>query len=358
MTATAEAASEQAALEQLHSTGRTDGLPVIVPTRVRVDDMVLAGGLAPDLMMGRVGPSMAAATVETIAVNAVMAGCSPEHFPVVLAAVQAICAEEFDLTEVQVTTHAVTPMIIVNGPARDACGVASGSGALGPGARANATIGRALRLVMINIGGGRAGISDMALFGHPAKFTFCLAEAEEASPWPPLHVSRGWSPDHSTVTVVGVEGPHSVVCAPMPDEHAARAADATVAQLARAVGATSANSTFHQRGHVVVLINPAIARLLAAAGLDRQSLQRRLVDECRHPRRLLRALNPALVDEGDDDDLLPVLDPATLLIVVAGGEGAYCLVCPSVGVGPHRNQAVTAEIQISQYCELPAGLDG
>ena len=182
---------ENHALEALHAGGMTDGLPVIVPTRERIGAMMIVSGHDGDVSLGEVGPSQGAATIEAVAANAVMAGCLPEHFPIVVAAVRAICDPQFDLTEIQVTTHPITPMIIVNGPARFTAGLSSGYGAFGPGHRANASIGRAIRLVMTNIGGGRPGISDMSTFGSPAKFTFCAAENEEDSPWEPLHVSRG-----------------------------------------------------------------------------------------------------------------------------------------------------------------------
>ena len=137
---------------------------------------------------GVMGPMLGTATVEKVAVAAVMAGCLSDYMPVVIAAVKAVIDPVFDLTEMQATTHCTAPLIIVNGPARHNCGpISSSYGALGPGHRANASIGRALRLAMINIGGGRPGESDMALLGHPGKFTYCLAENEELSPLPPLH---------------------------------------------------------------------------------------------------------------------------------------------------------------------------
>ena len=207
-----EAVDEAAALEQLHELGCTDGLPVVIPTPERVERMVLASGQTGDMSLGVMGPALGIATMEKVAVAAVMAGCTADHMPLVVAAVQAVVDPEFDLTEMQATTHCTAPLIIVNGPARESCGgVASGFGALGPGHRANASIGRALRLCMINIGGARPGSSDMALLGHPGKFTYCLAEDEENSPFPPLHVSRGFAPDDSVVTVIGAEAPPSVV---------------------------------------------------------------------------------------------------------------------------------------------------
>lgn len=168
------APDEAAALELFFARGWTDGLPVVVPTSQRVEAMLtFAGDLDPDVIVGAVGLADGEATVERVAVSALMAGCTPDMFPVVLAAVEAVTDPRFNLGPVQATTHAVCPVILVNGPVRRECGVASGTGALGPGFRANATIGRALRLVLMNIGGGRPGTGDMALLGQPGKFT-CL----------------------------------------------------------------------------------------------------------------------------------------------------------------------------------------
>ena len=208
------APDEGDALEDLHSRGCTDGLPVVIPTRQRVERMVLASGQDPEMVLGTMGPGHGIASIEKVAVAAVMAGCLPDYMPVVVAAVRAVIEPEFDLTEMQATTHCTAPLVLVNGPARHSCGpIASGTGALGPGHRANASIGRALRLTMINIGKARPGSSDMALLGHPGKFTYCLAEDEENSPFPPLHVDLGFDPDDSVVTVLGAEAPHSVLYA-------------------------------------------------------------------------------------------------------------------------------------------------
>src|SRR4051812_10384183 len=158
-----QADDEDAALEEFHRRGWTDGLPVVIPTPQRVDEMLLwSHDLDADVVLGNMGPSEGETTVGKVAVNAVMAGCRPEMFPVVLAAVQAILRPVFNLGPMQATTHCVTPIILVNGPARMDLEIASGLGALGPGHRANASIGRALRLVMTNVGGGRVGVGDMA----------------------------------------------------------------------------------------------------------------------------------------------------------------------------------------------------
>lgn len=350
------AADEEAALEQLHRDNLTDGLPVVIPTRRRVEEMILASGLEGDVSLGNVGPSMAAATIDVVAANAVMAGCLPEHFPVVIAATKCICDPTYDLTETQVTTHPVTPLLIVNGPAREQCGLASGVGAFGPGYRANAAIGRAIRLIMMNIGGGRPGVSDMSTLGSPAKFSFCAAENEELSPWPPLHVSRGWRADQSTVTAITVEGPHSVICAPMPDDLVDMAAPAAVRLLASAVGSLGSNSTYFAKGDMAIIINPQTAGQLARAGYTRESLQEELVARSRHSRKVLRQHNPLLIQPGPDDDVGSPRDPKSLVIIVAGSIGGYCMVCPTLGVSLHHHPSVTKEIELNQMCALPPHL--
>jgi hypothetical protein len=349
-----ESGSEADALEELHRLGCTDGLPVVVPTPDRVDEMVAASGLDPDLVLAKVGPSLGLATVEKVAANAVMAGCLPDHLPVVLAALAAICDERFDLTEVQCTTHCLAPLVIVNGPARAACGpIASGFGALGPGHRGNASIGRALRLCMINIGGGRPGVSDMALHGHPGKFTYVLAEAEEESPFPPLHTAFGFAPEQSTVTVVGVEAPHSVISTSTDDP--ADWADRLLTSLALVAGSLAANNSVFLDGTEVVVLNPEHAEVLARAGYDRRGIQEALVDRAVNRRGDVRRLNPAWAPPGDDDDMLAVLhSPEAVVVAVAGGGGLYSLVMPSWGTGPHGNQAIIKEIDLFPSCEIPS----
>lgn len=349
------APDEAAALEDLHRLGCTDGLPVVVPTPERVAALVAATGLDADLVLAVMGPAGGQATVEKVCANAVMAGCLPDHMPLVLAAVAAVCDERFDLGEVQSTTHCVAPLFIVNGPARAACGgVASGFGALGPGHRANASIGRAVRLCLINIGGGRPGISDMALLGHPGKFTYVLGEAEEASPWPALHTSLGFGADQSTVTVVGVEAPHSVISAPADDPEVS--AGRLLTALARAIANPANNNTTLQGGTVVVVLNPEHAQTLAAAGLGRDGVAAELVARAVNRRGDLSPIEVAgPVSRGGDDDLVPTLrSPGHVLILVAGGGGLYSMVMPSWAAGPHRSPVVVKEVDLFPACEIPA----
>lgn len=347
---------EATALEEFHARGWTDGLPVVIPTAERVEAMLLGGGFEPDIILGSVGPGYGEATVEKVAANAVMAGCLPEYFPVVIAAVRAVCDDRFDLGVLQSTTHALGPVLIVNGPAREICGgIASGWGALGPGYRANASIGRALRLVLTNIGGARPGISDMAVLGQPGKFTACFAEAEEASPWEPLHVARGFRHDQSAVTAVGVEAPHSVIATPDGDDP--EAAERVLRTLAGAIAHAGANSTYGGQGTTLVALNPVHARILAAKGYTRADMQEQLHRLAVTPRRVLNTFAPMRRYPDDTLDQLvhAIASPEKVIIVVAGGEGIYSAVFNCWGGGEHAVQPTTVEVEIGQACELPVG---
>jgi hypothetical protein len=346
------AIDESAALEQLHAARCTDGLPVVIPTSERVARLVLASGLDADIVLGEMGPQWGAATAHKVAVSAVMAGCLAEHMPVVVATIRAICQPEFDLAEMQGTTHCIAPLIIVNGPARAACGgVACGFGAMGPGHRANASIGRALRLAMINIGGARPGESDMALHGHPGKFTFCLAEDEEQSPFPALHTSLGYTADQSVVTVVGTEAPHSVLfTGDADDPNSAERLLNTVAKVIANPG--SNNSHLGGKAAICVVFNPEHADVLANAGYTREKIQQALSERAVTPRAELELLNPRML-VGDEAFIPAVRDPRNIVLLTAGGTGLYTMVMPSWCAGPHGNVAVHAEIELNQFCELP-----
>jgi hypothetical protein len=345
---------ESTALEELHERGWTDGLPVVVPTPERVLAMIGGGGIDPDIVLGAVGPGYGEATVEKVAVNAVMAGCLPEHFPVVVAAVRAVCADAFDLGVLQSTTHALGPVVIVNGPAREICGgIASGWGALGPGHRANASIGRALRLVMGNLGGARPGLSDMAVLGQPGKFTACFAEAEESSPFPPLHTARGFQVEQSAVTVVGVESPHSVVATPDGDDP--EGAERILRALAGSIANPGSNSTYGGNGTTLVVLNPVHAKILASRGHTRESVQRRLHELAVTSRRVLNSYAPLrpFPPETGDQLVHAIRKPDRVIVAVAGGEGIYSAVFNCWGGGEHSVEPVTKEIEVAQACELP-----
>ena len=192
--------------DECEQRGWSDGLPLVPPTVARVEAMLAATKRDRNEIVAHIAPGFGAATVERIAINAVMAGCRPEYLPVLLAAVEAVADEKFNLQGIQATTNPAAPWIIVNGPLAATLGVNAGLNCLGQGNRANATLGRALRLVLQNIGGALPGQMDRATHGQPGKYTFCCAENEAASPWQPLHVERGFNADENVVTVVGAAG--------------------------------------------------------------------------------------------------------------------------------------------------------
>jgi hypothetical protein len=356
MTELLTAADEEAALEELHARGCTDGLPVVIPTPARVQRMLLATGQDGDMVLGTMGPGQGVATLEKVAVAAVMAGCLPDYMPVVLAAVKAVIEPVFDLGEMQATTHCTAPLVIVNGPARHTCGpIACGYGALGPGHRANASIGRALRLAMINIGKARPGSSDMALLGHPGKFTYCLAEDEENSPFPPLHTELGFAADDSVVTVVGAEAPHSVLYAGDADDPGQH--EGLLELLSVAIANPATNNAILTGGVATVVLNPEHAAILHGAGMSRQDITREIYQRCRISAEELRRISPAFVGAGEDYRYA-FTGPEQILVIMAGGSGLYSMVMPSWCAGAHRNAASSMLVDTDFFCELPGQPSG
>ena len=205
-----EVASQQDEHELMYERGWSDGLPLAPPTEERVLKMLAATTRSPTEVIGIIPPDNVPGTIEKIAINAVMAGCKPEYFPVVLAVVEAACREEFCMHGVLATTYFAAPIVIVNGPIVDQIGMNWGHNVLGQGNRANSTIGRALQLVIRNIGGGRPGGVDRATLGQPGKVGFCFAERERDSYWESLSVERGFRPDQSAVTLFAGGGVHPV----------------------------------------------------------------------------------------------------------------------------------------------------
>ena len=192
--------------------GFSDGLPLVPPTAERVLRMLRGTARAPQEIVAVVPPNLAPATVEKVAINAVMAGCKPEYLPVVIAALEAVCTDEFNMHGVAATTMGASPVLIVNGPIRARLGMNMKLAALGPDNRANATIGRAVRLVVRNVGGAKPGGVERSTLSNPMKFSMCFAEWEEGSPWDPLHVERGFKAEDSVVTAFAMtSGPVQIV---------------------------------------------------------------------------------------------------------------------------------------------------
>jgi hypothetical protein len=207
-----EVAPSDDVAEFMFDQGFSDGLPLVPPTPERVMRMLGGTHRDPQDVVAIMPPNMGEATVEKIAINAVMAGCKPDYLPVIIAGVEAICTDDFNIHGVTATTMGASPVMVVNGPIAKKIGMNAGLGALGAGNRANATIGRAVRLVVRNVGGASTGGVERSTLGNPMKFTMCFAEHEERSPWPALHVERGFEAEDSVVTVFAMtSGPVLIV---------------------------------------------------------------------------------------------------------------------------------------------------
>ena len=321
--------------------GWTDGLPVVPPAPERVLRMLGGTERDPQEVVALVPPDLHPCTVEKVAVNAVMAGCRPEYLPVVLAAVEAACTETFNAHGLLATTWAAGPVVIVNGPIVRRIGMNSGVNALGQGNRANATIGRALQLVIRNVGGGRPGEIDRATLGNPGKYTFCFAEQEEGSPWEPLSVARGMPPGASAVTLFAGEGPRGVV-----DQISRRPES-----LARSFAAclrTVAHPKQPPAWDAVLVVSPEHGRVFREAGWSRTRLIEELQALLQLPgSELLRGAGG--IDEGLPahfaEATVPKFRPGGLLVVHAGGgAGLFSAIIGGWVSGSAGSEPVTRRI--------------
>jgi hypothetical protein len=305
-----------AAQSFIEEKGWGDGLPVIPPTEERVAQMIAATSRKPDEVIGLVAPRWAQATVEKIAINGVMAGCKPEYMPVLIAAAEALTDPKLNLYALQATTGGPAVMIIVNGPVRKRLNINGGPNALGEGWRANATIGRFVQLVKRNIGGSYPGTTCKATLGWPGKYSICIGENEEASPWEPLHVERGFEAQQSSVTAISADA-------------SIRASDL---DSTKAVGILT---NFAQRmegpsgPEAIMVICPEHAKIIAGDGFSKKDVQNfvwqraayRMKDlpEETFAQRVKRRSDLNLTR----DSVIPVTDkPEDILVIVAGGDGS------------------------------------
>jgi hypothetical protein len=323
--------------EEMFERGWTDGLPVIPPTAERVEAML--GGRDGGESLGLVPPAMGEATLERVAACAVLAGCRPAYFPVVAAAARAVLDPAFNLHGQAVTTQPAGQLIVVNGPVREAIGLNSGMGALGPGFRANLTIGRAVRLLVTLTGGAMPGAMDRATLGHMGKLGFCVAEDEEVSPWEPLHVERGFEPGQSVVTVIASDAPLSI------SDHRSRTPEDLAYILAWAAASAWSTHWWPLAEPSVFVICPEHAQMFRGAGWTKQRLRQFMFDSVRKPAGQLRCgeTTPA-VHAAAPDMLVPKwASPDAIVLLVAGGEaGRYSAVLgPCTGMG---SQIVSREV--------------
>jgi hypothetical protein len=338
------------AIERFYQEGWTDGLPVVLPTRNLVEALVEASGRPGDETLGQMPPRGGRITVEKLAVNAVMGGCTPALFPVVIAATEAMLEPEHNLNGVIQTTHSCATLAIVGGPVARELNFNSGDGVFGNGFRANAAVGRALRLAMWNLGGAVPGKTDMCTQSDPAEYAFCIAE-DDSSPWAPLHVERGIEPGMSAVTVFACEGPHSVDCLGTPEEMLYVFGD-TMSALG--------NNNVAYGGQILVVVNPRQAEEFAKAGWTKNDVRNHLwrnagrtigeIERCGEHRNTVRRSQveqkrtPFWFGVNLPDAKLPLANtPDDIHIVVAGGRTYFGAVCP--GWGCLGGYAVTRPIK-------------
>jgi hypothetical protein len=278
----ADASDEVTAAERLLQWGWTDGLPVVVPTPERVERFLAAATRDPDASLGTIAPGGGELTLRGLAANAVMAGCLPEYMPVLEAAIIGIQQPDFNLYGVQMTTHPCALMVVVQGPITGELGITGGAGCMGSGHRANGTIGRAVRLVAMNIGGARPGEGegegdiDRATQGTPAKWSFCFAENQVESPWASYAADLAWDHDaaDNVVTVAAVEGPHNI------NDHQSSTGENLLKTMAATMSVPGAN-TIYRGGDQFIAVGPEHARVLADSGLDRRGVQEFLFEHAR-----------------------------------------------------------------------------
>jgi hypothetical protein len=325
--------SLEAINDHFYKSGWTDGLPIIPPTPERVDKMLSGmSWRSPDDVIGVVPPAMGIATLRNIAVNAVMAGCLPSYLPVIVAALSAVLEESYGLAHRQTTTHAGAPLLIVNGPIVRELGLNYGNGVFGPGWRANATIGRGLRFVLVNLGGAVPAEVDFCQHAHPGKYTYCIAEHEEANPWEPLHVERGFKPQDSVVTVVNAEAPHSMT------ENVQTDPIEIMRTFADSMATYGCNNLYSQ-GHPALIFGPENAQHVAAAGWKKLDVQNAIFEMARKPWGMVKNRGkskgpffPPWVNKNDDNAMVPIINgPRDLIVVVAGGAGGKSMWCPTAG---------------------------
>jgi hypothetical protein len=301
------------AYDYAYDQGWTDGLPIIPATPETVQRFIQASGRTAEEVIGLIPPRKGRATVAVIAVNAVMAGCRPEYMPVIIAALEGLSDPTFPLEFMQVTTNPMTPLLLINGPIRHQLDINYGTGCLGPGWRANATIGRAIRLVLQNIGGALPGVYSKASFGSPLRYTYVCGEHEEENPWTPFHVDRGFDQDESTVTVFkasnycNISGGEGVG----PDE------------ILRQI-ATNMPPMYGGGDGVLLLLGVNHARSLHEAGLTKRAIQEQLWAYTTLPEEMFAADFAAMeqaAGRGSAGTLRRTKSPDEIYVVVAGGPG-------------------------------------
>jgi hypothetical protein len=327
------------AVELCFERGWSDGLPVVPPTPDRVAAMLDGAGVAPDHTVTHIAHRAVTVTAEKVAVNAVLAGCRPEYMPVVLAIVRALGDPRWSYHGPGTSTAGAGVLVVVNGPVARRLDINSGDNLFGPGWRANLTIGRAVRLVMRNVCGSRPGTLDRATLGHPGKLSYVIAENEAESPWPPLHVERGFGAGQSAVTVMAAEAPHQFY------NQLSSTAEGVVTTLADNMRISG--NVVGQVQYMVILAGEHM-RTIARDGWSKADIRRFLFEHTQNTLAHLKRTHrmAGAVQPGDEERRRPLVEtPEDILVVAAGGPaGAFSAFVPGWG-SKRSSQAVTVEVE-------------
>lgn len=334
--------NEEDAEELCYERGWTDGLPVVPPTPARVLRMLGTVEGKPGDIIGAIPPNYAECSLEKLAINAVMAGCKPEYFPVVLATVVAALQDEFCLHGLLCTTYFSSPVVIVNGPVAKKIGMNGGNNALGQGNRANATIGRALQLLVRNVGDGRPGEIDRATLGNPGKYTFCFAEDESDTDWPTLAQDQGFSREQSAVSVFAGDGVQAIV------DQRSRTAESLIKSLAQSLKVV-AHSKLWGMADAILVVSPEHRRVLRESGCSKAQFREQLMRELSAPgSELIRGAQGIAegMPEALKDKTLTKFREGGLHIVSAGGTAGLfsAIISGWVATGKMGSSLVTRAI--------------
>ena len=332
------------AIEYFYRQGWTDGLPVVPPTPARVLEFLEYASNLPGDILGVIPARNRAITAEKVAINAVMAGCLPNYMPVIVAAIEAMCKEQFNLHGISATTGGTAPLLIVNGPAALQLNINSGVNCFGPGVRANATIGRAIRLILMNVCGSIPGVLDKACVGHPGKYSYCIAEDEAGNPWEPLSVERGIPADISAVTVFAGEAPHYVNSQ----------VGGTGERLVRSIVNTMLG-TVYMGGNWVLVLCPEHVTIFKKDGWTkaqiRQAVYEQAVRSFAEFKRIAGFADSIIRAEDAEAIYHYMQTPEDLLIVTAGGRaGGFSALIPPWAAGAD-SRPVTRAIGVCIDCD-------
>lgn len=314
----------------------TDGLPIIPPTRQKVEKFYKYSHYKPKDTITTLNPKQGKATIEKIAINAVMAGCLPQFMPIIETSIKAISNPKFNISGINATTHPVSICTMINGPIRNNLEINCKTGCLGPGNIANSSIGRAIRLCLINIAGAVPEIGDHATLGSPAKFTYCFGENEEENPWNPLHEERGFKKEDNTVTVFGVESPYNV------NDHRSQNGYDLLDTIINTISTAGCNNS-HVPGELLIIMSPEHAKTVFNDGISKIDMKKYIHENSLVPESLAnrggRLLDTKWLKE---DKVTLTRTPNDVNIVVAGGTGRHTMV--SLGFGTSTS-SITEKIK-------------